>query len=45
MTRRFSPTYGFLTALAALVTILFACGSDPPKAGFGDEDFYPHLLD
>jgi len=37
MTRRFSPTYGFLTALAALVTILFACGSDPPMAGFGDD--------
>ena len=36
MIRRFSPTYGFLTALAALVTILFACGSDPPTAGFGD---------
>ncbi|HSO34043.1 MAG TPA: hypothetical protein VLT33_16025, partial [Labilithrix sp.] len=36
MTRRFSPTYGFLAALAAIVTVLIACGSDSLKNGFDD---------
>ncbi|CAN5747312.1 hypothetical protein BH11MYX4_BH11MYX4_30830 [soil metagenome] len=36
MTRRFSPTYGFLTALAAIVTVLIACGSDSLTNGFDD---------
>ena len=36
MTRRTSPTYGWLAALVACVTILIACGSSTFESGFGD---------
>ena len=37
MTRRLSPMVGWVTAFAALVTILIACGSSPAKNGFLDD--------